>query len=53
MEELQRFYVQTEHIFVIFSGHTLHEVFILREGKFKRIPDLVVWPGKYKLLFCS
>lgn len=25
-------------------GHTLHELFILREGKFKRIPDLVVWP---------
>jgi len=32
---------------VIFDvGHTLAEVFILREGRFKRIPDLVVWPGK-------
>ncbi|KAI0207103.1 Alkyldihydroxyacetonephosphate synthase, peroxisomal [Lamellibrachia satsuma] len=29
-------------------GHTLHEVFILREGKFKRIPDLVVWPISHK-----
>ncbi|XP_029647072.1 alkyldihydroxyacetonephosphate synthase, peroxisomal [Octopus sinensis] len=26
-------------------GHTLHEVFVLREGKFERIPDLVVWPS--------
>ncbi|CAG5125360.1 unnamed protein product, partial [Candidula unifasciata] len=25
-------------------GHTLHEIFLLREGKFDRIPDLVVWP---------
>ena len=25
-------------------GLTLHEIFILREGRFKRIPDLVVWP---------
>ncbi|XP_050404817.1 alkyldihydroxyacetonephosphate synthase, peroxisomal [Patella vulgata] len=25
-------------------GHTLHEIFTLREGKFERIPDLVVWP---------
>ncbi|CAC5367619.1 AGPS [Mytilus coruscus] len=28
-------------------GHTLHEVFLLREGKFKRIPDLVVWPNSH------
>lgn len=28
-------------------GHTLHEVFLLREGKFKRIPDLVVWPTSH------
>lgn len=26
-------------------GHTLHEIFILREGRFKRIPDFVVWPA--------
>ncbi|KAK2149953.1 hypothetical protein LSH36_429g00019 [Paralvinella palmiformis] len=26
-------------------GHTLHEVFILREGTFKRIPDAVIWPS--------
>lgn len=25
-------------------GHTLHEIFVLREGMFNRIPDLVVWP---------
>ena len=25
-------------------GHTLHEIFTLREKKFKRVPDLVVWP---------
>jgi len=25
-------------------GHTLHEIFILREGRFPRLPDLVVWP---------
>ncbi|RXM28432.1 Alkyldihydroxyacetonephosphate synthase, peroxisomal [Acipenser ruthenus] len=26
-------------------GHCLHEVFALREGKFERVPDLVVWPN--------
>uniref|UniRef100_A0A803T703 Alkylglycerone-phosphate synthase n=1 Tax=Anolis carolinensis TaxID=28377 RepID=A0A803T703_ANOCA len=25
-------------------GHCLHEIFLLREGMFKRIPDVVVWP---------
>lgn len=25
-------------------GHTLHEIFTLREGRFPRIPDLVIWP---------
>jgi alkyldihydroxyacetonephosphate synthase len=25
-------------------GHTMDELFILRYGKFERIPDLVVWP---------
>ena len=29
---------------VLFLGHTLHEVFLLREGRFKRVPDLVMWP---------
>ena len=31
---------------VCISGHCLHEIFVLREGMFKRIPDIVVWPGK-------
>ncbi|KAI3356252.1 hypothetical protein L3Q82_017499, partial [Scortum barcoo] len=26
-------------------GHCLHEIFALREGKFGRVPDLVVWPN--------
>ncbi|OCT63629.1 hypothetical protein XELAEV_18044727mg [Xenopus laevis] len=26
-------------------GHCLHEIFTLREGMFKRIPDIVVWPS--------
>uniref|UniRef100_A0A674JPX0 Alkylglycerone-phosphate synthase n=1 Tax=Terrapene triunguis TaxID=2587831 RepID=A0A674JPX0_9SAUR len=26
-------------------GHCLHEMFVLREGMFKRIPDIVIWPG--------
>nr|CAD7596754.1 unnamed protein product [Timema genevievae] len=26
-------------------GHTLNDMFMLREGRFPRIPDLVVWPG--------
>ena len=26
-------------------GHTMDELFILRYGKFERIPDLVVWPS--------
>uniref|UniRef100_A0ACB8G0F0 Uncharacterized protein n=1 Tax=Sphaerodactylus townsendi TaxID=933632 RepID=A0ACB8G0F0_9SAUR len=25
-------------------GHCLHELFLLREGMFKRVPDIVVWP---------
>jgi alkyldihydroxyacetonephosphate synthase len=28
-------------------GHTLHEVFVLREGKFARMPDVVVWPASH------
>jgi alkyldihydroxyacetonephosphate synthase len=26
-------------------GHTMDELFMLRYGKFERIPDLVTWPG--------
>ncbi|XP_067932186.1 alkyldihydroxyacetonephosphate synthase, peroxisomal-like [Watersipora subatra] len=29
-------------------GHTLHEIFQLREGRFQRIPDLVMWPNNQK-----
>ncbi|KAK8390152.1 hypothetical protein O3P69_013013 [Scylla paramamosain] len=29
-------------------GHTLAEIFTLREGMFPRIPDLVVWPDGHK-----
>ncbi|MBN3278751.1 ADAS protein, partial [Polyodon spathula] len=29
-------------------GHCLREVFALREGKFERVPDLVVWPNCHK-----
>ncbi|MGH0126276.1 UNVERIFIED_CONTAM: hypothetical protein FKN15_027262 [Acipenser sinensis] len=29
-------------------GHCLNEVFALREGKFERVPDLVVWPNCHK-----
>ncbi|KAF5269573.1 hypothetical protein FQR65_LT05911 [Abscondita terminalis] len=25
-------------------GHTLHDIFILRESAFERIPDIVLWP---------
>ncbi|XP_020930787.1 alkyldihydroxyacetonephosphate synthase, peroxisomal isoform X1 [Sus scrofa] len=25
-------------------GHCLHEIFLLREGTFQRIPDIVLWP---------
>lgn len=28
-------------------GHTLHEIMILREGNFKRIPDIVIWPNSH------
>ena len=27
-------------------GHTLREIFTLRHGNFKKIPDIVVWPSK-------
>lgn len=27
-------------------GHTLHDIFMLREGTFERIPDIVAWPGE-------
>ncbi|XP_072021273.1 alkyldihydroxyacetonephosphate synthase, peroxisomal-like [Amphiura filiformis] len=26
-------------------GHTLHDIFTLREGRFERIPDIVIWPA--------
>uniref|UniRef100_A0A452UN63 Alkylglycerone-phosphate synthase n=1 Tax=Ursus maritimus TaxID=29073 RepID=A0A452UN63_URSMA len=26
-------------------GHCLHEIFLLREGMFQRIPDIVLWPN--------
>uniref|UniRef100_A0A665X3F1 Alkylglycerone-phosphate synthase n=1 Tax=Echeneis naucrates TaxID=173247 RepID=A0A665X3F1_ECHNA len=26
-------------------GHCLHEIFALREGKFGRVPDMVIWPN--------
>ncbi|KAL5009841.1 hypothetical protein ScPMuIL_012146 [Solemya velum] len=29
-------------------GHTLHEIFMLREGMFERIPDLVIWPSSHE-----
>ncbi|KAK0067379.1 alkyldihydroxyacetonephosphate synthase peroxisomal [Biomphalaria pfeifferi] len=29
-------------------GHTVHEIFLLREGKYERIPDLVVWPVSHE-----
>ncbi|XP_077993243.1 alkyldihydroxyacetonephosphate synthase, peroxisomal-like [Glandiceps talaboti] len=28
-------------------GHTVHELFLLREGRFPRIPDVVVWPRNH------
>jgi len=33
-------------LLLLVAGHTLHEVFVLREGRFARIPDIVVWPCK-------
>lgn len=27
-------------------GHTLREIFVLRHGMFKRIPDIILWPSK-------
>ncbi|ENN71142.1 hypothetical protein HUJ04_007585 [Dendroctonus ponderosae] len=29
-------------------GHTLHDIFILRNGRFTRIPDLVLWPESHE-----
>ncbi|XP_046739151.1 alkyldihydroxyacetonephosphate synthase [Diprion similis] len=29
-------------------GHTLREIFLLREGTFPRIPDIVVWPKSHE-----
>lgn len=29
-------------------GHTLHEIFTLRQDKFKRVPDIVVWPKAHE-----
>lgn len=30
------------------TGHCLHEIFALREGKkFERVPDMVVWPSEF------
>uniref|UniRef100_A0A673MJY0 Alkylglycerone-phosphate synthase n=1 Tax=Sinocyclocheilus rhinocerous TaxID=307959 RepID=A0A673MJY0_9TELE len=30
------------------SGHCLHEIFALREGRIGRVPDMVVWPSCHK-----
>lgn len=27
-------------------GHTLREIFTLRHGMFKRIPDIILWPSE-------
>ncbi|KAI1293627.1 Alkyldihydroxyacetonephosphate synthase, peroxisomal [Halotydeus destructor] len=29
-------------------GHTLHDVITLRQGRFQRLPDIVVWPSCHK-----
>ncbi|XP_046989334.1 alkyldihydroxyacetonephosphate synthase [Schistocerca americana] len=29
-------------------GHTLHDIYVLRAGKFDRIPDIVVWPESHE-----
>uniref|UniRef100_A0A493T827 Alkylglycerone-phosphate synthase n=1 Tax=Anas platyrhynchos platyrhynchos TaxID=8840 RepID=A0A493T827_ANAPP len=34
-------------------GHCLHEIFVLREGMFKRIPDIVVWPETARKVTCE
>lgn len=34
-------------------GHTLAEIFTLREGMFPRIPDLVVWPSEWETFSLS
>ncbi|KAK6483158.1 alkyldihydroxyacetonephosphate synthase [Huso huso] len=39
------FSCETEDRIFRAHGHCLHEVFALREGKFERVPDLVVWPN--------
>lgn len=31
------------------SGHCLHEIFALREGKLGRVPDMVVWPSEFRI----
>ncbi|MGH0152141.1 UNVERIFIED_CONTAM: hypothetical protein FKN15_021962 [Acipenser sinensis] len=42
------FSCETEDRIFRAHGHCLHEVFALREGKFERVPDLVVWPNCHK-----
>jgi len=44
MSNLRLLFFEAFYIGVV--GHTLHEVFVLREGRFARIPDIVVWPCK-------
>lgn len=29
-------------------GHTLHDIFVLRNGYFDRIPDIVLWPESHE-----
>lgn len=28
-------------------GHTLREIYLLQQGSFQRIPDIVVWPSRF------
>jgi hypothetical protein len=34
-------------------GHTLCDIFALREGMFERIPDVVAWPGEATGQICA
>lgn len=46
-------YILESVLLVSSSGHTLQEIFILRMGRFDRIPDIVIWPGKQLKVSCQ
>lgn len=49
VKEACKFYTTESRARVFHSrGHSMQEIYILRNGQFKRVVDMVVWPGSHE-----